>query len=90
MIKLNWEKGGLVEIITSSDNLRNDERMNYIGNDSDCCTTPKVSATDDNDKGINLLNSLTSSFPVIIIMYQIKSMWLLVSIFNHFLCLRNF
>ncbi|KAF3962180.1 hypothetical protein CMV_013280 [Castanea mollissima] len=50
MIKLNWEKGGLVEIITSSDKLRNDERMNYIGNDSDSCTTPKVSATDDNNK----------------------------------------
>lgn len=72
MIKLNWEKGGLVEIITSSDKLRNDERMNYIGNDSDSCTTPKVSATDDNNKGINLLNSLTSTFPVIIIMNKIN------------------
>merc|ERR1712226_580151 len=50
MIKLNWEKGGLVEIITSSDKLRIDGRMNYIGNDSDSCTTPKVSATDDNNK----------------------------------------
>lgn len=89
MIKLNWEKGGLVEIITSSDKLRIDERMNYIGNDSDSCTTPKVSATDDNNKGINLLNSLTSSFPVIIIMNKINLV-ILVSIFNHYLCLRNF
>ncbi|GMY17438.1 protein TPX2-like [Fagus crenata] len=49
IIKLNWGKDGLV--VNTSAKFRNDEHMNSIGNDSDSCTSSKVSSRDDNNKG---------------------------------------